>query len=138
MFHVSRVDLGFTATLVPQIPFTLCKKECKKTPRVCFSPTVELCLIAIGAFGEMPGVKILANFLELSSSFTCPTVYQYNGTLVKPDDSLKGSDFDLTQEHWALTEVEVRRVGYLDYVTMRKNNKIEIVDSSKGAINEAW
>jgi hypothetical protein len=128
MFHVSKRDLGHILTLTPQIPRSAGNDECLITPRVCFSPTVEQCVIGIVGYGVSHDITFLAAFSVLANAGWCPTVYYTDEDLIEPD---RVSDFHITQEHWALDPVKVERIGYIDCMAMLKHKRIDIVDTPK-------
>lgn len=125
MFHVSRQDLGHIVTLTPRIPRSASKSECLLTPRVCFSPTVEQCVIGIVGYAVSQEITFLGAFTELANASWCPTVYHTDETLFKPKQV---SDFHITHEEWALAPITVERIGYIDCMAMVKHRKIIIVD----------
>ena len=61
MFHVSKRDLGEYITLTPRVPKNATKTEDRITPRVCFSPTVEQCVIGIVGYGISQDITFLVD-----------------------------------------------------------------------------
>lgn len=125
MYHVSRRDLGHIVTLTPQIPRSATKDECHLTPRVCFSPTVEQCVMGIVGYGLSQDITFLGAFMELANASWCPTVYHTDETLFEPEWV---SDFHITHEEWALAPITVERIGYIDCMAMVEHKRIEIVE----------
>jgi hypothetical protein len=125
MFHVSRRDLGKLVTLTPQIPRNAAKDECRVTPRVCFSPTVEQCVIGIVGYGLSQDITFLGAFFELANSTWCPTVYYTDEVLFEPEWV---NDFHITHEEWSLAPITVERIGYIDCMAMLQKRTIEIVE----------
>lgn len=104
MFHVSKRDLGEKVILTPSIPRDTAKGEDRVTPRVCFAPTVEQCVIGIVGYGISQDITFLGAFSILANSQWCPTVYKTEEVLFEPDWV---SDFHITHEEWALDPIEV-------------------------------
>lgn len=125
MFHVARRDLGPSLVLEPRIPINASKTECQKTPRVCFAPTVEQCVIGIVGYAIRRDITYLGAFLELANSQWCPTVYYTHDDLYCPDPT---SDFLITEEHWALDPVSVERIGYINCLDMVRKKIITVCD----------
>jgi hypothetical protein len=123
-YHVSAVDLGSKPILKAKIPECAGKEE-PNVPRVCFSTNILGCLLSIDSGIQAHIPSSLFTLLEdkriKNSKFTeegyilNPTVYVTNEELYLPPDV---SDFRKTKEHWALKDIQVKRIGYLDV----KNN----------------
>lgn len=100
MYHVSRVYLGLKPTFEPRIPTYMSDEECKKTPRICVSPSVTQCLLGIQGITQL---RHLA--MELNSGW-----YVYE-TKLKGRAAKKVSDFGITEEHWILEPTQFNYVG---------------------------
>ena len=124
MYHISRKDLGETTALKPKIPKYRHEAECSTTRRVCFSPTVEQCVLGLIGFGINRELTIFTTFLELASPIDCPTVYCTNEKLFKP---LPIGDFGITDEHWSLEPIVVERCGYLDCMAMVEDRQVRLI-----------
>ncbi len=96
-----------------QVPSNANPQE-PKEPRVCFAPTVAQCVQGIVSGRKATEDLVL---IELMPGSFCkrwanPVVYKTRKALFKPSSTI--ADFDLTEEHWSLKPIEVRRHGYVD------------------------
>jgi hypothetical protein len=124
-YHVSEKDLGDTVILTAKVPKTApADLEDVTTARVCFAPSISQCLYAIHSYKTNLISEVIKTYLHTTpQSCINPTVYFTDAELVKPDDA---SDYSITEEHWSLTDIAVRRLGYVDlyHLLMKKNLRL--------------
>lgn len=119
-YHVSSVDLGSSPVLKAKIPSCAGKDE-PAINRVCFSSSILGCLNSIhsGLGATIPNslVTVLEDkrikdqkFNERGFLLNIP-VYYTNESLTLPPDI---SDFRKNKEYWSLTDIKVKRLGYID------------------------
>jgi len=122
-YHISKVDLGETIVLKAKMPASAHQEHGK--PRVCFAPTLWQCVHSI--VGQKPPISyhdVIADFLwEIRASKTRPQTHTANPAVYVTHKRLTPatsgvSDFDYTNEHWSLSDIEVQRFGYLDLEAM--------------------
>lgn len=118
MYHISNVYLGKVTTLTPRVPKNAMEGEDKITPRVCFSPTIEQCLLGIH------GVKSLDYATTFNAGWF---LYATKEELKSAKD--KVPDFETTKEHWATSPVSVDFIGVVEFDQKRK---LLLVDYSRG------
>jgi hypothetical protein len=125
MFHISRKDLGGEVTLTPKIPANMLLKvqECD-TQRVCFSPTIQQCLVGIIGYEISWEATLLEAWIKSSNHIY--TVYQTVEDLT-PAPSLEGSDYHLTQEHWSLNPIAVTRLGFINNIDFETFKRCELL-----------
>jgi hypothetical protein len=122
-YHVSDANLGRTVTLVPKLPGTAGPKECARTPRVCFSPTVWQCLV--GKEGTASTAAILHGLLyqvskaKIGDVIAQPAVYRTEATLHKCT-AKQVPDIKVSGEHWSKVPIKVKLDGYIDLQKLLK------------------
>lgn len=121
-YHISKTDLGELVILTPKVPTSFNKVyECSVTNRVCFSPSIIQCMIAIGGSDSI-GV-FLEDYYKLERN---PVIYVTEShELITP---IQVGDFSLTGELWSTSDIEVNRVGYIDLNQLMNFNLLSITD----------
>ena len=99
LYHISHKSLGKQPTLKPRTPFSRACGE-DDTPRICVSPTIEECYLALQ-------LEIEAQYVHRIQSYW---VY-----VVDTRDSVFANEsvFDrrITRERWLLTPTKLKRIG---------------------------
>lgn len=140
MYHISRKDLGNTTILSPQIPDSSISSREGKKPRVCFSPSLRQCLHSLASLNNCTEADSIVELLpsKYLRRIPNPVVYVTNRILVKPRQSL--SDFKLTEEHWSLLPIKVRRKGYIDiksFMLMGASSQIPLTHKPDSFLTKA-
>lgn len=121
-YHVSDADLGPKVCLQARIPESRASGECAETDRVCFAPTVHQCLMAKAGldypFGGMIDLLDLIGFTKVGRPFELPTVYGTRTTKLVTPTKRQVPDAHKTGELWALKDIQVTRLGYIDVVKL--------------------
>lgn len=99
MFHVSTKYLGKSVMMIPSVPDTRNKKECAVTKRICASPTILQCILAID------GIKDLKYSCVDKNGWY---IYQTSEIGLPAKDVF---DYHLTEEHWFTKNTEFIFVG---------------------------
>jgi hypothetical protein len=130
MFHVSRKDLGESAIFEVGFPLSDASKEHNEA-RVCFSPSVRQCLRGIAGFTVTTEANVLNELMPFNwkPRFLNPTVYETTKKLVKAPTTK--SDFSITEEHWSLKDIKLKRVGYIDLRTFMLQHKDQEIPITK-------
>lgn len=116
-YHVTRANWGTKMVLEPLVPNAL--RESKR-PRVCFSPSVRQCLVALIGLGkDVKTSDVVLEFFPQSAL----VVYATRAKLVKANVA----DFKYTHEHVSFEPIKVTRVGWLDLRLMRKHARLQVV-----------
>jgi hypothetical protein len=113
MYHVSKIDLGETFVFAPKHPHSAPPQENKKA-RVCFSPSLRQCLLAINSGHRCSNADAVEDFLprRWKENIANPVIYTTRKKLVKAPHHI--SDFAHTQEHWSFESICLKRKGYID------------------------
>lgn len=127
MFHVSKQDVGESPILTPKIPLNMFKEECGKTHRVCFSPSVEKCMVGIVGYVISWEATLLEAWVK-APNFTY-TVYTTDDPVIKPISN-ESRDQSLIDEHWSLVPISVTRLGYLNYSDFETFKRFEILQQA--------
>lgn len=120
MYHVSVYYLGKKVTLTPRVPSTVMPNEDNETPRVCFAPSVEQCLL---------GIHGVATIDKTYTNKVGWFLY-HTDEILEPAGS-RVPDYHRSKEHWSLTSIEVKFVGVV--CLDKKTNKLSI-DYSRGKL----
>jgi len=115
-YHVSSKDLGENPILSARIPGSAVKPEDLVTRRVCFCPTVKQCLYAItGHVKPNYGTIIRELLYGQGQVIENPTVYVTRKQLIVPESV---SDYQITGEEWSLSDIKVKRKGYVNLMVL--------------------
>lgn len=112
LYHISEKELN-TYTLEPRIPnnvYTQCGFEDKTIKRICFSPTIDGCLIAV----SNDEVKLF-NVYEPES---------YNDLKIKIPTKKEVIDCEHTNEVWVLNKIKLKKIGVIK--TTKPNRRYRI------------
>ena len=107
VFHVSEESHGKAWYPSPRVPCRRMKGEDDKIPRVCVSPTIKQCLLAIDGVRELSFSKIMFDDVGWF-------VYKTDAEAFYPGFNLV-PDSDITNEHWILTKSKFVLVGTVAY-----------------------
>lgn len=107
MFHVSRKFHGFTWTPTPRVPPRTMINEDQSTPRVCVSPTVTQCLLAIDGINSLEHSAIINQHSHWY-------IYQTDHPPVKVKPH-QVPDVELTNEHWITETAQFKLIGEVGY-----------------------
>ena len=107
MFHVSRKFHGFTWTPTPRVPHRTMTNEDQSTPRVCVSPTVSQCLLAIDGINSLEHSAIINQHSHWY-------IYQTDHPPVKVKPH-QVPDVELTNEHWITETAQFKLIGEVGY-----------------------
>ncbi len=123
-YHVTPKDYGDTVVFEPRIPESACDEwEDVKTPRICFAPTLEGCLMsASGVDCWIQGLSDMCSVrkkIGKKPSIYVPElpvyVYAIHGnSKVRKITTKKVRDVKLTGEVWRLAPVKLTKVGVID------------------------
>ena len=117
LYHLSVTNMN-NKTLIPRIPdcyFTRNGYEDNKTPRVCFTPSIDCSLGAIG--NNLENNEFYVHVPKKKIKTKKPTIKEV-------------PDCDITKEVWCLEPVELKCIGKIkvdkaidDYKTFKYGNK---------------
>ena len=135
-YHVSENNLGATVVLKAQIPKSALVKREGSRPRVCFASTLEKCLASIQGDIKITVSETATVYLSRAGTkpINNPTVYATQKRLVTPPQD--ASDFADTQERWSVTDIEVKRVGYVCLRKLAFAHKVFLTKAPVCDINE--
>lgn len=107
-YRLEKNDLGANFTFVPVIPEGQCGSErnlYRKVKRICVSPTIEKCLIALAGRGDRK-------------------LYVYAVENPRPINHIKPKkcvgDWKFSKEAWIMKPTEFKRIGRID-ITKQAN-----------------
>lgn len=130
MYHVSKKDLGESSLFDVNFPMSDASNEHDK-PRVCFSPTIRQCLRGIAGCTVTTEADVLNELMPFSwePQFTNPSIYMTTKKLIKAPTTK--SDFLITEEHWSLKNIKLKRIGYIDlrgFMLQHKDQEIPLTN----------
>jgi hypothetical protein len=114
-FHVSFQNHGSYFQFQPKVPEMAYEYKEGNIPRVCVCPTVYQCLSAISGEKELYSFDIMQKCRRFpdASVIEQPSIYVVIGDQL-PYLPPNASDFRKNEEHWFLSPVVMKHIGYLN------------------------
>lgn len=130
-YHISKKDLGVNVKFTPRVPDSALVSIEGNIPRVCVSSSLLGCIRGICGTNKVTVSDIIYGCKkDVVSNSYCPLTVYLAPADIYPYVPPNVSDYRANKEHWYLSVIKMRRIGYIDFTALL-DGCIEIIDYKK-------